>query len=98
MCGGPQATSAARFCDSGALAALFQDAYGTEAFVEVAQQPPGVREVRDTNFCRVHAVVDRHTGKVLVFSALDNLWKGTSSQAIQALNLMFGFAEGEGIA
>jgi N-acetyl-gamma-glutamyl-phosphate reductase len=80
------------------LAGLFADAYGEEAFVEVAHQPPGVREVRDTNYCRVYAVLDSHTGKVLVFSALDNLWKGTSSQAIQALNVMFGFAEGEGIS
>ena len=38
-----------------------------------------------------------HTGKMLVFSAIDNLWKGTSSQAVQNLNLMFGFPETEGL-
>ena len=37
---------------------------------------PGVRDVRDTNFCRIHARVDERTGKVFVFAAIDNLWKG----------------------
>ena len=36
--------------------------------------------------------------RVLVFAAIDNLWKGTSSQAVQNLNLMFGYDEGTGIA
>ncbi len=67
------------------------------AFVEIAATPPGVRDVRDTNICRLHARSDPRTGKVLVFSAIDNLWKGSSSQAIQNLNLMFGFAETLGI-
>ena len=56
-----------------------------------------MREVRETNFCRVFAAADEHTGKVLVFSAIDNLWKGTSSQAVQNLNLMFGLPETEGL-
>jgi N-acetyl-gamma-glutamyl-phosphate reductase len=79
------------------LAGLFATAYDSEPFVEVVDGPPGVREVRETNFCRIFAAADSHTGKVLVFSALDNLWKGTSSQAIQNLNLMFGLSETEGL-
>ncbi len=77
---------------------LFEDAYGSEPFVELAEGAPGVREVRDTNICRIHAAVDERTGKVLVFSSLDNLWKGAASQAVQNLNLMFGRPEGEGIS
>ena len=50
-----------------------------------------------TNFCRLFAASDEHTGKVLVFSAIDNLWKGTSSQAVQNLNLMFGLPETSGL-
>jgi N-acetyl-gamma-glutamyl-phosphate reductase len=80
------------------LRELFADAYAQEPFVEVLDAPPGVREVRETNFCRIHAAADEHTGKVLVFSAIDNLWKGTSSQAVQNLNLMFGMAETEGLS
>jgi N-acetyl-gamma-glutamyl-phosphate reductase len=79
------------------LSELFTLAYENEPFVEVLDAPPGVREVRDTNFCRLFAAADAHTGKVLVFSAIDNLWKGTSSQAVQNLNLMFGFPETEGL-
>jgi N-acetyl-gamma-glutamyl-phosphate reductase len=45
----------------------------------------------------VFAAADSHTGKVVVLSAIDNLWKGTSSQAVQNLNLMFGFPESEGL-
>jgi N-acetyl-gamma-glutamyl-phosphate reductase len=79
------------------LEELFTAAYRDEPFVEVASVPPGVREVRETNFCRIFAAGDPHTGKVLVFSAIDNLWKGTSSQALQNLNLMFGLDETSGL-
>jgi N-acetyl-gamma-glutamyl-phosphate reductase len=81
----------------GELQELYRDAYAAEHFVEVVDGPPGVREVRETNFCRIFAAADPHTGKVLVFSAIDNLWKGTSSQAVQNLNLMFGMPETEGL-
>jgi N-acetyl-gamma-glutamyl-phosphate reductase len=79
------------------LAGLFAEAYASEPFVEVVDAPPGVREVRETNFCRIFAAADEHTGKLLVFSAIDNLWKGTSSQAVQNLNVMFSLPEGEGL-
>ncbi len=79
------------------LQGLFAEAYAEEPFIEVVDAPPGVLEVRETNFCRIFAACDEHTGKVLVFSAIDNLWKGTSSQAVQNLNVMFGFPETEGL-
>ena len=82
----------------GDLHALYRDAYDAEDFVEVRERPPGVREVRDTNICRVSVHIDARTAKVLVFAAIDNLWKGTASQAVQNLNLMFGRPEGEGIS
>jgi N-acetyl-gamma-glutamyl-phosphate reductase len=79
------------------LGDLFAAAYEDEPFVEVVGSPPGTREVRETNFCRVFTKADPHSGKVIVLSAIDNLWKGTSSQAVQNLNLMFGFPETEGL-
>jgi N-acetyl-gamma-glutamyl-phosphate reductase len=79
------------------LGELYREAYAQEPFVEIADVPPGTREVCATNFCRVFAAADGHTGKVVVFSAIDNLWKGTSSQAIQNLNAMFSFPETEGL-
>ena len=39
-------------------------------------RPPGVHEVRETNFCRISVHVDARTGRMIVFSAIDNLWKG----------------------
>ncbi len=86
-----------RALDARELSQLYSEAYDAEPFVEVVAGPPGVREVRETNFCRVFAASDEHTGKVLVFAAIDNLWKGTSSQAIQNLNVMFGLPETEGL-
>jgi N-acetyl-gamma-glutamyl-phosphate reductase len=77
--------------------ALFEDAYDGEPFIEWADAPPGVREVRDTNICRIHATVEPATGRVLVFSAIDNLWKGAAGQAVQDLNLMLGPPETEGL-
>jgi N-acetyl-gamma-glutamyl-phosphate reductase len=76
-------------------------AYGEWAegrpFVEVVERPPGVRDVRDSNVCAICARADARTGKVFVFAAIDNLWKGAASQAIQNLNLMFGLPETAGI-
>ena len=66
-------------------------------FLEVVDAPPGVRDVRDSNVCRIHARADERTGKVFVFAAIDNLWKGAASQAVQNLNLMFGHDETLGI-
>jgi N-acetyl-gamma-glutamyl-phosphate reductase len=76
---------------------LYAAAYADEPFVEVVDAPPGTRDVLETNFCRVFAAADGHTGKVVVLAAIDNLWKGTSSQAVQNLNLMFGLPETEGL-
>ena len=77
---------------------LFDAAYAGEPFIEMADAPPGVRDVRDTNICRIHATVEPATGRVLVFSAIDNLWKGAAGQAVQDLNLMLGLAETEGLS
>ncbi len=79
------------------LDALYADAYAEEPFVELSTRPPGVRDVRETNICRISVHRDPRTGRVIVFGAIDNLWKGAASQAVQNLNLMFGLPEDEGI-
>ena len=56
-----------------------------------------MRAVRETNICRISVHRDLRTGRVIVFGALDNLWKGAASQAVQNLNLMFGLPEAEGL-
>jgi N-acetyl-gamma-glutamyl-phosphate reductase len=78
------------------LLALYEERYADEPFVEIVDAPPGVSEVRDTNLCQIH--VSANGGRVMAFAAIDNLWKGAASQAVQNLNLMLGLPEGEGIS
>jgi len=89
--------TASRTLTDSELADLYREAYEDERWVELALGPPGVLEVRDTNYCRISVHVDGRTGRVLVFSSIDNLWKGAASQAVQNLNLMFGRDESEGL-
>jgi N-acetyl-gamma-glutamyl-phosphate reductase len=77
---------------------MYQETYASEPFVELTDGPPGVRDVRETNICRISVHRDDRTGRVIVFGVIDNLWKGAASQAIQNLNLMLGLPEGEGIS
>jgi N-acetyl-gamma-glutamyl-phosphate reductase len=77
---------------------IYQEAYADEPFVELTDALPGVRDVRETNLCRISVHRDDRTGSVIVFGVIDNLWKGAASQAVQNLNLMLGLPEGEGIS
>jgi N-acetyl-gamma-glutamyl-phosphate reductase len=77
------------------IAALYEQRYADEPFVRLVEDPPGVRDVRDTNECHVHAV--RNGARIVAISAIDNLWKGASGEAIQNLNLMLGLDETEGL-
>jgi N-acetyl-gamma-glutamyl-phosphate reductase len=80
------------------LPGLYGEDYADEPFVELSSAPPGVRDVRETNICRISVHDDVRTGRAVVFAVIDNLWKGAASQAVQNLNLMFGRPEGEGIS
>ncbi len=84
--------------DGRELSGMYQDHYKDEPFIELSDAPVGVRAVRETNICRISVHEDHRTGRVIVFGAIDNLWKGAASQAVQNLNLMFGLPEGEGIS
>ncbi len=81
----------------GALA-LYEERWGDERFVELTEAMPGVKDVQGTNICRIHVHPDERTGRLFVFAAIDNLWKGAASQAVQNLNLMLGLDEAAGIA
>ena len=78
------------------LTQALQDTYADAPFVRVRTDVlPATKYVSFTNFCDVYATMAK--GKVLLFSALDNLIKGASGQAIQNMNLMFGWAEETGL-
>lgn len=87
----------AREVEEGELRSLYEERYLSEPFVELVDDPPGVRDVRDTNLCRVHVALDEAAGRLLAFAAIDNLWKGAAGQAVQNLNLMLGLPETEGL-
>ncbi|KAA0010685.1 N-acetyl-gamma-glutamyl-phosphate reductase [Billgrantia pellis] len=86
--------------EPGDLQALFERRFADEPFVDVMPtgSHPETRSVKGVNVCRlaVHRPGDGDT--VVVLSVIDNLVKGASGQAIQNLNLMFGFDENAGLA
>ncbi|HWT89545.1 MAG TPA: N-acetyl-gamma-glutamyl-phosphate reductase [Solirubrobacterales bacterium] len=79
-----------------AIADLYARRYGDEPFVHVLDGPPNLRAVRDTNECHVYVTIEER-GRVIAFAAIDNIWKGASSQGVQNLNLMLGLDETEGL-
>jgi N-acetyl-gamma-glutamyl-phosphate reductase len=84
-----------REVDPEELLPMYEERYADEPFVHLTAVPPGARDVRDTNECRIHVVMNG--SKVVAISAIDNLWKGASGQAIQNLNLMLGLDETDGL-
>lgn len=78
------------------LRAALQAAYANEPFVRVGEEgepPPSTHAVRGTNACVIGVFADRVAGHAVLVSAIDNLVKGASGQAVQNFNLMMGFPE-----
>jgi N-acetyl-gamma-glutamyl-phosphate reductase len=85
--------------DTGRLSTLYREFYRNEPFVRVLAtgQLPNVRNVRGSNFCDIGIYADLRTGRAVVVTAIDNLVKGASGQAIQNMNIMAGFDETNGL-
>jgi N-acetyl-gamma-glutamyl-phosphate reductase len=81
------------------LHALLLKAYANEPFVHVLPfgALPQTRHVRGSNMTFIGVAADRIAGRAIIGSALDNLTKGASGQAVQNMNLMLGFAETMGL-
>ncbi|MNU69216.1 N-acetyl-gamma-glutamyl-phosphate reductase [compost metagenome] len=77
------------------LVELFTHYYQHEPFVKISTQPIHLKQVVNTNYALLQ--VQKMDGKVLVTSVIDNLLKGASGQAVQNMNLMFGFEETTGL-
>lgn len=77
----------------------FRAYYRTSAFVRVLEegQLPETKQVLHSNLCDIGVVVDPRTGRVIVVTAIDNLVKGASGQAVQCFNLMAGLDERAGL-
>jgi N-acetyl-gamma-glutamyl-phosphate reductase len=76
---------------------LYEQYYAGEPFVHVVDQAPHTRWSYGTNHCFIHPTVDGRTGRLIVFSCLDNLGKGAAGQAIQNANLLYGLPETAGL-
>ena len=72
---------------------LYQDFYSGEPFVKITATPPQTKHTLGNNHCLLYPTVDVRTGRLIVISCLDNLVKGAAGQAIQNMNLMYGFPE-----
>lgn len=96
---GIHATLYARLTKDCDLQALFENRYRGERFVDVlpAGSHPETRSVRASNNCRIAVHRPQGGDTVVVLSVIDNLVKGAAGQAVQNMNLMFGFAESCGL-
>jgi N-acetyl-gamma-glutamyl-phosphate reductase len=79
--------------------ALYRDYYGAEPFIRLCAPGsyPATQYVRGSNFCDLGFKVDDRTGRIIILAVIDNLVKGAAGQAVQNMNLMCGFPEGQGL-
>ncbi|MDY6987962.1 MAG: N-acetyl-gamma-glutamyl-phosphate reductase [Thermodesulfobacteriota bacterium] len=81
------------------VASRFDSFYGEKPFVRLCRPGtfPNTMYVRGTNYCDIGLKVAQDTGRLVLVSAIDNLVKGASGQAVQNMNIMFGFPETAGL-
>jgi N-acetyl-gamma-glutamyl-phosphate reductase len=79
------------------LLKIFQDYYRTDYFIRIIDNPPSLKNVRGSNYCDISIDVDEKGKHAVIFSAIDNLMKGQSSNAVQCLNIMYGLNEKTGL-
>ena len=77
------------------IISLYESYYKNPPFTIISKNEVHLKQVVNTNKCLLH--LTKHNNKLLITSAIDNLLKGASGQAIQNMNLMFGFEEQEGL-
>jgi N-acetyl-gamma-glutamyl-phosphate reductase len=80
-------------------AVLFSGAYAEEPFVRLlgGERLPDTKHVAGTNFIDIAWKIDKRTNRIIVMSAIDNIVKGASGQAVQSMNLMLGLSETAGL-
>lgn len=96
---GIHATLYAKLTKDVDLQKLFENRYAQERFVDVLPRGahPETRSVRGSNQCRIAVHRPQGGDTVVVLSVIDNLVKGAAGQAVQNMNIMFGFAENTGL-
>lgn len=81
------------------IKSVYNKYYGDEKFVRVLEAGicPETKWVEGSNYVDIGFVIDGRTGRIVMMGALDNLVKGAAGQAVQNMNLLFGFGEAEGL-
>ena len=81
------------------LKKIYNQYYKKEKFVRVLEEGkcPETKWVEGSNYVDINCQVDSRTGRVIMMGAMDNLVKGAAGQAVQNMNIMFGFEETEGL-
>ncbi len=79
------------------LQAQLQKTYENEPFVHIMDAAPSTRDVFATNNCLIFVAQGRSENQAVIVSVIDNLTKGSSGQAVQNMNIMFGLDEMEGL-
>ena len=81
------------------IATCYRDAYGREPFVRLLEDKalPDTKNVTGTNVIEIAWRLDVRTGRLIVMSAVDNIVKGASGQAVQSFNILCGFPETAGL-
>ena len=79
--------------------AVYDKYYKNEKFVRVLEKDvyPETKWVEGSNYVDVNFKIDNRTGRIIMMGAIDNLVKGAAGQAVQNMNLLFGFDEAEGL-
>jgi N-acetyl-gamma-glutamyl-phosphate reductase len=83
----------------GELLERYRSFYAGKPFVHILPegQYPETKNVAGSNYCHIGLALDERTGKVIVVSAIDNLVKGASGQAIQNMNILMGLDQQTGL-
>ena len=83
---------------------IYRNAYADEPFMRIVRDRTGIHRFPDpkilagSNYCDVGFQMEEGTGRLVVISAIDNMMKGAAGNAVQCMNLMFGFDETAGLA
>jgi N-acetyl-gamma-glutamyl-phosphate reductase len=76
---------------------LYQEFYKYEPFIRIVDTIPQTHDVRETNYCDIWIDMDKHNNKIIIISAIDNLTKGASGQAVQNMNIMYDWDDTTGL-
>ena len=83
----------------GKILDIYKKFYSDDFFIRILPEDmlPNITHVKGSNFCDIGLKIDKRTGRLIIITAIDNLVKGASGQAVQNMNIMFGLPETTGL-